>query len=309
MFCRLSVLTYVPRMNVEVKSREQRILELIEFYDSSGWNPFNIYPLGRRTLKQGLAQALVYLFMTILQILNLVLFALWPLCILLRLPITLMLMTFFSSTKLIFFKQQWNMLIYIWTFDENAMKGKNDPEIDIELMNLCKVQEFVLSCLQLIMQPINSIALNGNVSKAFAFSLVGTLLDITFCIYRYGIQCLVSGKRAAKVESRKLQTRLISAKYYGFQDLLYSLVRIVGSKDLHNQLHELQNLIKHEDDANALEAFKESLSVSVDNRISQIQADIRQQAFNGEIDGNDGDIAIENTWSWTSASWKRILPS
>ena len=112
MLCRLSALTYVPRMNVEIKSREQRILELIEFYDSPGWNPFTIYPLGRRTLKQGFTQALVYSLMIILQILNLVLFALWPLCILLRLPIILMLMIFFSSTKLIFFKQQWNILEY-----------------------------------------------------------------------------------------------------------------------------------------------------------------------------------------------------
>ena len=299
----------VSRMDVETKSRDQRILELTEFYDTSWWNPFNLYPLGRRNMKKKCIQAIVCLLVILLQVLNLILFTLWPLMIILRLPATLLLMIFFSSTKLIFFKQQWNVLIYLWTLDKSAVKDIKDAEIDVELMNLCKVQELVMkSCMQLILQSTNSIALNGHVSKAFVFSLVGTLLDIIFCVYRYGSQYWLSNRKVAREEYKVLENRLVGAKYYGFQDFLYTLVRIVGNKDLHNNLHELQRLIGNQRDINALQAFKESVDNSIDNRIYQLEEDIKREVFNDGSD-EDGDIPVEKTWNWTSASWKRILPS
>ena len=129
---------------------------------------------------------LLVIFLYIIQNFNYILYKLWPVIMVFRLPFILCLMIFHSSTKLIFFKRSWNKIIYLWTLDENKLKPIYDKHIDLELLHMVKEQEVVLEVgVQFILQLVNTV-LREQITDVYIVSLLGSAFDLASCVYRYG---------------------------------------------------------------------------------------------------------------------------
>ena len=174
------------------------------------WNPFNLNPEGTDLLPKLIKHILVVTALWALQIANIFLYCAWPFIMLCRLPFVLILLIFFSSTKLVFLKRSWNLLIFLWTLDEECLRESDDTgrtwdqltldekhvyrEIDLQLLHAIKLLESLIEGLvQFSIQLMNTV-LNKQVSSAFLASSIATILDLASSIWRYFYHFVLKGK-------------------------------------------------------------------------------------------------------------------
>jgi hypothetical protein len=278
--------------------KETMVSELIEYYNSNRWNPFNINPEGRNNFFKALSHFLVVVSLWILQAVNVLLFVLWPVVMVMRLPIILLVMIFLSSTKLIFFKEPWNMVVYMWTLDKSKLKGVEDNEIDMELLHTCKMVEFVVELgAQLILQFVNTVVLNHRGSSAYTLSLIGCFLDLAFCAYRYAYHFLwlrktLSGLKIyddPKNEIKSIEERIlmIRERDNNFQSLEMtespSLLRTLGTFGIFEgkislSVSELDARIEKEVDARLDSRLEAEVESRVESRLgSRLEAEVESR--------------------------------
>ena len=184
----MEVNKYGLEIDGEVIDRSMFVDKLDAFYDSDDWNPFHFEIL--RDL-QALWQLLLYIvlviFLHVLQLFNLISYVLLHFVMLLRIPLALALMVFFSSTKLIFLRKTWNKLMYFWTLDESKLRVREEGHsVDLALLHSVKQQEVVLEVsVQFILQLANAV-LRGRLSTAYIVSAAAAAFDWLSCLYRYG---------------------------------------------------------------------------------------------------------------------------
>ena len=112
------------------------------------------------------------------------------------------------------------------------------------------------------------------------FSLFGTVLDLSVCIYRLGSGLWLSKRVSNKEELKDLGMRLKASRHFGLENLLSMFMRIIGDKSLGNRLSDMESLINHENDVRILALFKENIVNSVDHRVKEIEKQIEQDKIN-----------------------------
>ena len=222
-------------LRAEDGDKTQYVNALDDYYDSQDWNPFQFSCFGRlERLYQYLMYKVVESLLYVAQIVNIIAYSVWPLIMFLRIPIVLMLMIFYSSTKLIFFRRSWNKIIYIWTLDEEKLwtldevklKGNEKPHnIDLGLLHSVKQQETLIEVsVQFTLQLVNA-AFRRQLSDVYIVSVLGSAFDLLSCIYRYGWYYFNDERfeDAEEIEVRKIEQAFFQHEERLVRDKLASL--------------------------------------------------------------------------------------
>ena len=124
--------------------REQLIQELLTVYEDPDWNPLNIFPAGHDQPYKVCVHVVVVLVVWMLQIGNIMFFLIWPFVMLLRLVLCFCVMFFIASTKLVFTRDLWNIILYLWNPIEYNQNMASEF-IDKDMIRKTKIVEAVVT--------------------------------------------------------------------------------------------------------------------------------------------------------------------
>jgi len=172
---------------------DELIKDLIIFYESPSWNPFYLHAKADNFIVKIFKIACLGAFLGSFQIFILILYLIWPIIMLLRIPLVLLLMMFYTMTNLIFLRRSWNLLVYFWTLDVSKIRDSTENDIDTSFLHYVKlISLFFETIVQVILQFGNAFLI-GKGSMSYYLSLAGAVFNIICSAYRYFNYCFCKG--------------------------------------------------------------------------------------------------------------------